>query len=249
MSLAQIEDQCERGQLLLMEMKYLEAENVLAEAESQAWGAGAWDLLSRLYLPLQETRRQRRQRCGEGIVCLDLVAHSASEPIDANRIIDGIPHGQLLVAGWGTIEPALRVRRLAAERQLYLETFLAAVYPIENGQVTVIVPKGGQAEMPAPTARSLDALRGALPADCLLLAPGELPTGKQKGSAQSFALTMCLWERLHAPWLTRAERESDPSTKMRLFRETIDVDYGCEFAHQHLADVARELRRRGGPTT
>jgi len=245
MSLGQIEEQCERGQLLLMEMKYLEAERVLAGAESQAWGAKAWDLLSRLYLPLQETRRQRRQRCGEGIVCLDLVARSASESIDADKIVGDIPHGQLLVAGWGTIEPALRVRKLAAERELYLETFLAAVYPVADGQVTVVVPNGAEAKMPAPTPRSLDALRGVLPADCLLLAPGELPAGKQGGSARSFALTMSLWERLHAPWLARAEAEADPLRKMRLFRETIEVDYGCEFAHQHLADVARAMRSPG----
>ena len=67
MSLAEIEQQCELGQRLLMEMEYLKAERVLADAESQAWAGQAWDVLSRLYLPLQEARRQRRQRCGEGM--------------------------------------------------------------------------------------------------------------------------------------------------------------------------------------
>jgi hypothetical protein len=245
MSLSQIEELCERGQLLLMEMKYLEAETVLSQAESRAWAASEWDELSRLYLPLQETRRQRRQRCGEGAVCLDLVARSATDSIDAQQIVESISHGQLLVAGWGTIEPAMRVRQLALEQQLYLETFLGAVYPFEGGLITVIVPQPPEAAMPSPTPRSLAALRRALPADCLLLSPEELPSGKQPGSAESFALTMSLWERLHAPFLSRAETEPDPLTKMRLFRETILVDYGCELAHQHLAAVARELQRGG----
>jgi hypothetical protein len=122
-----IESQCELGQRLLMEMDYLHAERVLAEAEAVAWERRAWDVLSRLYLPLQEARRQRRQRCGEGVVCLDLLATSPDDPMDAARIVDQIPHGQLLIAGWGTLAPAENVRRLAEERDLYLETFCAAV--------------------------------------------------------------------------------------------------------------------------
>ncbi len=247
MSFAEIEEQCELGQRLLMEMQYLEAERVLAGAEAAAWEGRAWDVLSRLYLPLQETRRQRRQRCGEGTVCLDLVARSDSDAFYL-RAADEISQGQLLVAGWGTTVPALRVCARAINEKLYLESFLAAVYPVEDARIVVIVPREHD-PIPAPLPRTLEDLRGRLPENSLILRPEELPAGRRAGSVETYAQTMALWERLHAPFLARAENETDPLEKMRLFRETIAVDYGCELAHQHLADVARQLRRESGRST
>ena len=65
---------CELGQEQLIRMEYLAAERTLVEAEEIARRERDFDTLGRLYMPLQETRRQRRQRCGEGIVRLDLIA-------------------------------------------------------------------------------------------------------------------------------------------------------------------------------
>src|SRR5438105_454775 len=98
---------CEVGQERLMRMEYLAAEDSLAQAEQLALAARDFDTLARLYMPLQEARRQRRQRCGEGVVRLDLIANGPSDQPDPDRIIAEIPHGQLLIAGWGSIEPAL----------------------------------------------------------------------------------------------------------------------------------------------
>jgi hypothetical protein len=238
-----IESQCELGQRLLMEMEYLQAERVLAAAEAIAWERRAWDVLSRLYLPLQEARRQRRQRCGEGTIQLDLLATSAREPLNAAEIVQRVPHGQLLVAGWQTLEPAATVRRLAAERGLYVETFLAAVYPPGPKQLVLIAPTE-RTRLPTTLDHSTP------PADCVVLDAAELPHGQKAGTAETYAQTMSLWERLHAPFLARAEAEFEPLEKMRLFRQTIDVDYGCELAHQHLAAAAREqLRTESGRHT
>src|SRR5881398_4097480 len=115
---------CELGQEQLMRMEYLPAERMLERAEAIAWDARDFDTLARLYMPLQEARRQRRQRCGEGVVCLDLIAAGPDDHIDGRHIVENYPHGQLLVAGWGTIEPALTVRALQREHELYLEIFL-----------------------------------------------------------------------------------------------------------------------------
>ena len=68
MTAEQLQEQCELGQAQLMRMEYLQAEATLAAAERVAWAQRDWDALSRLYMPLQETRRQKRQRCGDGIV-------------------------------------------------------------------------------------------------------------------------------------------------------------------------------------
>src|SRR5690349_9073838 len=98
---------CELGQRQLMEMEYLAAESTLARAEQLAWMGRDFDTLARVYMPLQEARRQRRQRCGEGVICLDRIATGPGDGPDPEQLIAAIPHGQLLVAGWGSIAPAL----------------------------------------------------------------------------------------------------------------------------------------------
>src|SRR3954451_14439359 len=125
-----LQDLCEQGSEQLVEMRYLEAEATLAQAEAEAWVARDWDTIARLYMPLQEARRQRRQRCGEGLVVLDLLAEGPDDRLEGRHVVEDYPHGQLLVAGWGTIEPAVRVRHLAESHMLYVETFLAAAYPL-----------------------------------------------------------------------------------------------------------------------
>src|SRR5258705_13581697 len=110
-------------------MEYLAAEATLVDAETIALAQEDFDTLGRLYMPLQEARRQRRQRCGEGIVCLDLIAQGPQDQMSARRVLESYSFGQLLLAGWATIQPALQLRPLQRERDLYVETFLAAVFP------------------------------------------------------------------------------------------------------------------------
>jgi hypothetical protein len=230
---------CATGQRQLVEMDYLAAEATLVRAEKLALERRDFDTLSRLYMPLQEARRQRRQRCGEGIIQLDLLARSSTDQPDPDAVVDSHPHGQLLVAGWGSIEPALRVRQLQSERGLYLETYLGAVYPIGAGRAVVLVPLADM-RLPDPAEiRSIDELIGKLPAHGVVMSESELPRGSKRGDWQTFALTMSLWERLHAPFLASADAEVDPMRKIEAYRRAIQVDYACELAHQKLADVAR----------
>jgi hypothetical protein len=219
----QLQALCERGQIELMETRYLEAADTLAEAERHAWAMKSFDTLSRLYLPLQETRRQIRQRCGEGAVKMHLFPASTIETIDPQKVSRDNPHGQLLVGGWGSIQPAVEVRRLAREQHLYLETFLASM----NHDLITIVPL--EKEPPV--------------ANCLTLKPADLPADVARGTADSFAGVMALWERLHTPFLLAANAESDPIRKMQAYRVTLEVDPACELAHQFLADIARNLAR------
>jgi hypothetical protein len=237
---------CELGQQQLMRTEYLDAEATLASAEAEAWKRRDFDTLSRLYMPLQEARRQRRQVCGEGVVCLDLIATGPEDEIDGRRIVENYPHGQLLVAGWGTIEPALTVRQMQREHKLYVETFLAAVYPIGAGRVVVIAPLE-DVTLPDIHPRSIDDLVRRLPAHCIVLSSDELPAGQRKGSTITYAEVMAMWERLHAPFLAAADMASDPMHKIEGYRKTQRVDYGCELAHQKAADVARELARARRP--
>ena len=240
-----VEALCERGQEELMGMEYLAAERTLARAERMAWGERQWDLLSRLYMPLQEARRQRRQRCGEGVVCLDLLSEGPDDHVEARHVVEHYPHGQLLVAGWGTIEPAVKVREMAAELGLYVETFLGAVYAGSGGKRIVVIAPMGDVAMPvAGAVGSVEELKGKLPGGCLVMGEDELPRGSRKGTYQTYGEVMGIWERLHLPFLAAADGEKDEVARMEGYRKTIRVDYACELAHQKLSDVAREMGRK-----
>jgi hypothetical protein len=225
-----------------MQMNYLQAETTLAEAEQHAWANRDFDTLSRLYMPLQEARRQRRQRCGEGVVALDLIASGPEDAVDGRRVVENYPHGQLLVAGWGTLEPAQEVRRLQAEHELYVETFLAAAYPIDDGRVIVIAPTDDVA-LPDLRAESVDQLISRLPPHCIVVAEEAAPKGIRKGTWETYAEVMGMWERLHGPFLASADAEVDPIRKIERYRRVIRVDYACELAHQKLSQVAHEMAR------
>src|SRR3954447_22313272 len=242
-----LQELCETGQAQLMAMEYLQAEATLAEAERRAWAARDWDTLARLYMPLQEARRQRRQRCGEGVVCLDLLAQGPGDSMDARHVVQNYPHGQLLVAGWGSVAPALGVRELQAQHALYLESFLAAVYPVEvggaeTGRAVVIVPLADVA-LPDPQPRPIDELVRRAPPHSIVLAASELPSGDRRGDTKTYAEVMAIWERLHLPFLAAADMQADPVLRMEGYRKTIRVDYACELAHQKLSDAAREMMR------
>ena len=227
-------------------MEYLACERTLERAERVALEREDFDSLARLYLPLQEARRQRRLRCGEGVVRLDLVAEGTDHALDAAKVLDRYPHGQLLVAGWCSIEPAVRLRRLQRERDLYVETYLAAVYPAGDARAIVIVPTADVA-LPAGSDESIDALVRRLPAHSIVMGMGALPHGEARGTTETFAHTMSIWERLHAPFLAAADVQVDPLQKVRAYRRTIEVDYACELAHQKLSDAARQLARHRRP--
>jgi hypothetical protein len=218
---------CESGQRELMDTNYLAAENILARAEQIAFDQREFETLSRLYMPLQEARRQRRQRCGEGMVHLGLIAKSPSDKLSAEQIVEQYPFGQLLIAGWQTIEPALEFRRLQAERNLYVDTFLAAVFPSSDGPLIAIVPE----ELPT----------ASLPPHSLVFKPHQLPINPQKGSYETYSHVMQIWESLHIPFLQSADTLKDPIEKIQAYRRTIRIDYACELAHQKLAAVAATL--------
>jgi hypothetical protein len=242
MSHTSLQQLCELGQQQLMRMDYLRAEATLVEAEKAAMAEDDYDTLGRLYMPLQESRRQRRQRCGEGIVCLDLISDGPNDHVDGQHVVENFPHGQLLVAGWGTIAPALRVRELQLQHGLYVETFLGAVYPVGEGRAVVIVPLP-DVQLPKAEPRSIDELIRLLPAHSSVLSEAELPQGSQKGTAETYARVMAMWERLHAPFLAAADAQPDPKLRIEAYRKTIRVDYACELAHQKLSDVARSIAR------
>jgi hypothetical protein len=243
MTEAALQSACEQGQRELMETRYLDAVHTLVIAEAAAWTLRDFDTLSRLYLPLQEARRQARQWCGEGTVDLSIIAADDRHPFDPQNLADQHPHGQLLIAGWMSTTPAARLQEIAWEKKLYVETFLAVVYPAKENTMLIVLPLPGWTIPPAGMAR-LDLL-DRLPFGAITLDPQQLPLGSRHGSTETYAEVMAMWEQLHRPFLEAADAENDPVRKMERYRKAIAVDPACELAHQHLADVARDLARQG----
>lgn len=241
--MSELQALCQQAQEQLVAMQYLAAEELLVHAESLAFAQNDFDTLARLYMPLQECRRQRRLLCGEGIVKLDLIARDANDVPDPKQIAQQFPQGQLLVAGWASIAPAIELRKVAAEKKLYLETFLAAVYEINGGGRAVAIVPNADVTLPPAEAWAIDRLIGHLPAHSIVLPINELPVGRQRGSAETFAHTSSLWERLHLPFLSRADAAVDPHQRIELYKKTIAVDYACELAHQKLSDCASKISR------
>lgn len=237
MEAGHIQELCQLGQEQLQRMQYLQAERTLADAGKLAWAGRDFDAMARLYMPLQEARRQRRQRCGEGIVRLNFLAGGPSEKIDGRSVIEDFPHGQLLIAGWGSIQPAIDARREQAKRGLYVDVFLAAVYPVEAGRIVAIVPSEDVTPPPAES-MPVDVLIRRLPAHSVVMADAQLPPG-------TYGAVMAIWERLHAPFLAAADSTTDPIRKIEAYRKTIRVDYACELAHQGISNTARQLCNTG----
>jgi hypothetical protein len=244
---AQLQELCAAGQRLLAETKYLDAEDVLARAETIAYAAEDWDTLSRLYMPLQEARRQRRQLCGEGVIKLDLLATGPDAPLQPSEIARRYPQGQLLVAGWGTIAPAVALRKEQRQQKQFAETHLAAVYPVagSGGQRAVVIVPNEHVSLPPVDVGGIDQLVRRAPPHAIVLHESQLPSGDRKGTTETFAETMRLWEQLHAPFLAMADATQDLRAKVKAYRDVITVDYACELAHQKLSDAARELLRKG----
>jgi hypothetical protein len=238
---ADLQQLCEQGQRELMRMDYLLAQATLLRADQLALTLSDFETLSRLYMPLQETRRQVRQRCGEGTIQLRLLADGPEDSrIDPEQLIRQYNCGQLLIAGWGTLEPARQFRALATEQDLYVETFLAAVYPASapaSARLIAVLPLA-ECVLPSPIVRTQQELQTLLPAGSIVLQEDELPPSQTKGNIQSYAWTMNLWEKLHAPYLAAADAEPDLLRRMDGYRKAIAVDYACELAHQKLSAAA-----------
>ncbi|HEX8322423.1 MAG TPA: hypothetical protein VF595_00795 [Tepidisphaeraceae bacterium] len=238
-----IQSLCEQGQAALLATDYLAAERHLVAAEELAWDADHFDALARLYMPLQEARRQRRQTCGDGVFA-SVIARSPSDEIDADALAERHPRGQLIVAGFGSIGPAANLRAIAAQRGLYLDLPLAAAYDV-GGQATVlIVPTADVAPPPAEKVGSIDALLRLAPPHSVVVPAAALPPDQPRGDSATFGYAMSLWETLHGPFLGLADSTMDPRQKLIAYRQTIRVDYACEFAHQRFSQTARLLSRR-----
>ncbi|MFN4241921.1 MAG: hypothetical protein ACK4PI_01640 [Tepidisphaerales bacterium] len=234
---------CEVASQKLVATDYIAAERLLERAKSLAMEQQDFDTLARLMFPLQEARRQKRQRCGEGVVRFDLVCRDAAEACEAVR---HMPHGQLLIRGPASTAPAEAARRLVKSEGWFVDVLLGADFPLAGGGVlTAVFPRPADLRtLAVPT--PLEVLLQRLPPHVVTLNPAELPAGPRPGTAATFARVMDIFERLHRPFLAMADAMPVSAARLSAYDEVLAVDYACELAHQNAAEVARELARRAG---
>jgi hypothetical protein len=229
-----LQDLCERGSERLVATDYIGAERLLAQAEAIALADKDWDTLSRLYFPLQESRRQIRTRCAEGGISLDL------ESTGWVAFSDRYTHGQFLVPGEGTTGPGERLRETFRTRGLYAEAFLALSVSLPNGaRIVAATPNPSRL---TPTATSLEHVQRQLPPHSIVVGVSS-PNGETQNFPPTPASTTSLWQQLHLPFLALADAMPVSEPKLHAYRRVLDVDYACELAHQNAAAVARELAR------
>ena len=182
-------------------------------------------------MPLQEARRQKRQRCGEGIIRLDLLAEgparSHQRPTSVGKLFTRTTADRRL--GFDR-PPRSKLENLRANTNFYVETFLAAAYPMGDRRAIAIVPLAN-VSLPKPEPMPIDKLIAHLPAHSIVLNEDELLRRRvPKGTTQTYARVMAMWERLAAPFLAAADASVDPIQKIEGYRKTIAVDYACELA-------------------
>ncbi len=239
----EIEHLCSRGQTLLMSTDYRAAESTLELAESAAWAIHDYDALSRLYMPLQEARRQIRQKAGEGTAALHFIADGPQTTFDVPAIARQFPQSQILLAGWATLAPAQELRRILKQDGQLAEAFLAAAYSIAGGGIAVALVPDDSRTVPDATSRTVDDLSRLLPPHSLILPRSELPTAPLPGTTATFARIARWWEQLHLPYLAAADAEALPARRLAAYRRVLAIDPACELANQKLSVLAREMAR------
>jgi hypothetical protein len=145
---------------------------------------------------------------------------------------------------------ASAVREAAAKKRLYVEAFLAGQYRVGDQTVFVVAPTAGTV-MPAGiagrSAGGIDALTGT--PHCLVLRAEDLPARVVRGDTTSYGLTMSIWERLAAPHLAACVAGSvavPAEQRIAALKRVIEIDPGCEVAHQMISRIAGEAARQRG---
>jgi len=154
----------ERASEALQAGRYLQSERLCVEALDAARAADDFDRYARIVLPLQEARRQRRQLASDHGVAVFSGHHRSAE-----QLLDSHDAGCLLLIDPPyTADDLQSVRRLADERDLYIEAALVNAADLRGVFEAVLERQGDAALTNVPAnlspAERVDALRGIVDA-------------------------------------------------------------------------------------
>jgi hypothetical protein len=216
-----LDTQMEQASEALARMDYLACESLCEAALGVAKAQRDWAYYSRILLPLQESRRQRRMVAAEGVIRLGTGTEGGGVSIWLNHL----PAGCLVVTHPHTRAEAARLQREARERRLFVEVLLAESKSTDGvWRIGTFAGPAASIDVPAP------------PADCR---EQWLPSGTACPAAAQWFLDAS--EKLGDVLLARVTATS-PVQRVDALEQCLLGAGDHEILHQRLADAANDAR-------
>ncbi len=218
----------EEASQALARMDYIACERLCQQALDAARRDGDWWTYSRILLPLQEARRQRRINASEGVLRLG----STSLPVDIGEWADQLTCGSIVLTRPHKVEHARALLERAREEGRYVEVLLAecsADSPTWR-VVSFMTPDPSVTTAPAPPAEWRD--KWLTPAGMAAVA-----CENQHPSDYFLDLTEALGDQV----IAAAMAEDDPMKQFERLERGLEVLTDHEKLHQRLTEAARRL--------
>lgn len=217
-----LDDIMERASQALTSMDYPQCEALCMEALAHARTQGDWAGYSRVVLPLQESRRLRRQAALDGPVRLGTMDHVGG----AGKLLVGLSAGCIVVTPPCSTDDAARLVRQAADARQPVEVLYAQ--PDADGAYWAVHTFHGplvEAVRPAPPVGLTDGWHTGSAADPTTPAHWFMQASEQLGNAAIAAAHAPLGDVLRVEQLEQA----------------LQAVGDHELLHQALADAARAM--------
>lgn len=216
----------EQASQALAELDYPRCESLCLQALAHARTQGDWAGYSRVVLPLQESRRQRRQAALDGVVRLGTAGFVG----DATRLLDEAGAGCIVLTPPCSTDDAARLEAAAAEASRPAEVLYAQ--PDPDGKFWTVHSFHGplfETVRPAPPVEIADGWHPGQSANPTTPAHWFMQASEALGNAAIAASTAPLGDALRVEQLEQA----------------LSAVGDHELLHQALADAARAMQHGG----
>ena len=219
-----LDDIMEQASQALAALDYPQCEALCLRALAQARDAKDWQGYSRVVLPLQEARRQKRQAALDGRICLGTEAGTG----DLCALLDGLDAGCIVVTPPYTTDDAARLDAAARAGRRPIEILYAS--PDSDGRAWAVHSYHGllfEAIRPAPP----EAFRGGWHA------------GQQGHPVTPAHWFMQASEALGNAAIHAAQAPLGSGVRLDQLEQALPSVGDHELLHQALADAARAMHR------
>ncbi|MCE9589664.1 MAG: hypothetical protein K8S99_03980 [Planctomycetes bacterium] len=222
---ATLDDIMENASAALVKMDYLGCESLCLEALARARRERGWAYYTRILLPLQEARRQRRMIAAEGVIRLG-TATLTGAPADWLR---ETPSGATVVTHPHTADTARALDELARAQRLHVEVLFADSDAAATWRLRSFRGPAVTREVPAPPPEWRDRW----------IKPGKTTPGNARTPADWFIdATEALGD---AALVCIDGKTLAPEQRLEALEACLEVVTDHEIIHQRLGDAARSL--------
>jgi hypothetical protein len=223
---ATLDDIMEQASQALADLDYPRCESLCLRALAQAREAGDWPGYSRVVLPLQESRRQRRQAALDGRVRLGTAGFVG----DASKLMDEAGAGCIVLTPPCSTDDAARLEARAAETQRSAEVLYAQ--PDPDGKFWTVHSYAGPL---------IETVRPAPPAELI----GRWLPAQSGGPASPSHWFMQASEALGNAAIAACTAPLGDALRVEQLEQAVSAVGDHELLHQALADAARAMQHGG----